>query len=62
MVDELAVSGCLNTGPHVPHSLALELERSTAIGCGTLGGGVGVKDHGRRKERFGWLGGIRRAL
>ena len=49
----LAVSGCLDTSPHVPQSLALELERSTAIEGGTLGGGVGVKDHGRRKERFG---------
>jgi len=37
----------------VPQSLALELERSTVIEGGTLGGGVGVEDHGRRKEGFG---------
>ena len=43
-------------------SLALELERSTVKEGVMFGGGVGVEDHGRRKEEFGWLGRMHKAL
>jgi len=52
-----AGSGCLDAGSQVPHSLALELGGSAVAGGRTIGDGVGVKNHGRRREKLGGLRG-----